>query len=96
MKVVVLMPRWISVKERLPEYKKTVLTTNGHGKVRILELRSKQEANWTWKQDRKWKHYNDITHWMELPEVPKKGEKSALKSAAETYAQLLAEKEGAT
>ena len=64
-------PKWISVKERLPEDQRSVLTVNGHGEIRIMGLWSKRGDEWTWVHNDRMMHYNDITHWMPLPEPPK-------------------------
>lgn len=62
---------WISVKDRLPEDQRSVLTLNGHGKIKIMCLWSKRGELWTWIYQERFVHYNDITHWMPLPEPPK-------------------------
>lgn len=65
------VPKWISVEERLPEDQRSVLTVNGHGEIRIMGLWSKRGDAWTWVHNDRMMHYNDITHWMPLPEPPK-------------------------
>ena len=65
------VPKWISVEERLPEDQRSVLTVNGHGEIRIMGLWSKRGDEWTWVHNDRMMHYNDITHWMPLPEPPK-------------------------
>jgi len=61
-------PKWISVKERLPEFERRVLVMNGHGDVFILAFWRKTENKWSWVDDAgHFKHYNNITHWMPLP-----------------------------
>lgn len=65
---------WISVKDRLPPHQgEKVLVSNGHGYVTILALWKKEDGNkWTWLDEQgHFKHTNDITHWMPLPEPPK-------------------------
>ena len=62
---------WISVKDRLPEDQRSVLTVNGHGEIRIMGLWSKRGDEWTWVHNDRMMHYNDITHWMLLPKMPK-------------------------
>lgn len=65
------VPRWIGVKERLPERGYKVLTVNGHGYIRIFALWKKTEREWCWIDDAgHFNHVNDITHWMEMPELP--------------------------
>ena len=63
--------KWISVKESLPEDQRSVLTVNGHGEIRIMGMWSKRGDEWTWVHNYRMMHYNDITHWMPLPEPPK-------------------------
>lgn len=67
-------PQWISVKNRLPKDKRNVLTINGHGEIKIMCLWSKRGELWTWIYQERFVHYNDITHWMPLPEPPKEAE----------------------
>lgn len=64
---------WISVKDRLPPDKgKSILVVDGHGHVRILAFWNKDDAEWKWlDQNGHFKHFNDVTHWMQLPEPPK-------------------------
>lgn len=62
------VPRWISVKERLPRCGERVLVCNG-GSVWEAYLSISH----------KWVRYEflwaiDVTHWMPLPEPPKEGE----------------------
>ena len=68
------MPRWISVEERLPEDQRDVLTVNGHGYIRMMGLFHKRGEQWTWLHDGRFKHYNDVTHWMPLPQTPKEAD----------------------
>lgn len=65
------VPKWISVEDRLPEDQRSVLTVNGHGEIRIMGLWSKCGDEWTWVHNDRMMHYNDITHWMSLPGIPK-------------------------
>lgn len=65
------VPKWISVKDRLPEDQRSVLTVNGHGEIRTMGLWSKFGDEWTWVHNFCTMHYNDITHWMPMPEPPK-------------------------
>ena len=65
------MPRWISVEERLPEDQKNILTVNGHREIRVMALWHKHGDSWTWILNERFRHFNDITHWMPLPEPPK-------------------------
>ena len=68
------MPRWISVKERLPEDHVRVLVCNDEGKMITAE---RAEDDWwhtycAYDVDR-WDALESgvITHWMPLPEPPK-------------------------
>lgn len=63
--------KWISVKEWLPDSRRNILTVNGHGVIRIMALYGHAEGKWKWIEDKKFKYYNDITHWMPLPDEPK-------------------------
>jgi uncharacterized low-complexity protein len=68
---------WISVKDRLPpDQGKKVLVANGHGYISVFALWKKEYGNkWTWIDEQgHFKHTNDITHWMPLPEPPKEGD----------------------
>lgn len=66
-------PKWTSVKDELPPNKgRLILTVNGHGYIRIAAFWGKNGENWKWVgTDCRVKHYNDITHWMPIPEPPK-------------------------
>ena len=63
--------KWISVEERLPEDQRNVLTVNGHGNIGIMGFWGMRGARLTWLHLGRLMHYNDITHWMPLPEPPK-------------------------
>ena len=54
---------WISVEERLPEPTYCVLVYGDEGEMEIDALG----------YDGEWMGYVDVTHWMPLPEAPKKG-----------------------
>ena len=64
------MPKWISVKDELPPRERNILAVNGHGRIKILAFWKKEEKRWTWIEDSRFTHWNDITHWMPLPEPP--------------------------
>jgi hypothetical protein len=69
-----MLMKWISVNDRLPPVQgKKVLVANGHGYISVFALWKKEYGNkWTWIDEQgHFKHTNDITHWMPLPEVPK-------------------------
>lgn len=65
-------PRWISVKERLPEKGVEVLTRDIYGKIRNRSLHVLRDGTNMFWPDRLFpgKH---ITHWMPLPEAPEEG-----------------------
>lgn len=65
----VVVPQWISVKDRLPEYGEIVWATDGV---------ESHEAIMT--KDNKWRvpmffWLSGVTHWMPLPEPPKAEQK---------------------
>lgn len=69
-------PKWIGVKERLPEMNEEVLIS--YGNTPFYKL-----AFLIHNGDRKWFHgtysnqeyqIDDVTHWMPLPEPPKENE----------------------
>lgn len=62
---------WISVKDRLPKDQKSVLIVNGHGVIKMASLWKKKSNEWVWLFNGEFKYFNDITHWMPLPEPPK-------------------------
>jgi len=63
-------PKWISVKSKLPPRELKVLAVNGHGYIKILAFWKKEKERWTWIEDSRFTHRNDITHWMPLPKAP--------------------------
>lgn len=65
-------PKWISIKDRLPERDRKVLVIDGHNGIRILAFWRKNGNEWEWITEtygisRK----NDVKMWMPLPEPPK-------------------------
>ncbi len=65
---------WISVKDRLPEYKKEVIihTPTYSGKpVRIGSLDCTDNNGHNWKSDGYLLSSNSVTHWQPLPKPPK-------------------------
>ena len=64
------VPKWISVKYELPPRELNILAVNGHGRIKIMALLRKVDKRWTWIEDSRLTHRNDITHWMPLPERP--------------------------
>lgn len=71
--------QWISVKDRLPEYHKKVLTrskmgTSGHS-FYVCELcMFDNELGWMFNDGFEAQDLIEITHWMPLPEPPKEVE----------------------
>lgn len=65
-------PRWISVKERLPEEGVWVLTRDIYGKIRNSSLYVLRDGTNMFWPNRLFpgKH---ITHWMPLPKAPEEG-----------------------
>ena len=61
--------RWISVTEKTPEYDMPQLALNADGDALIANY---AYGEWfdTWGQD------VEVTHWMQLPEVPEGGDKA--------------------
>lgn len=60
-------PKWISVKERLPDDKETVLTyKNGIVEVQVYEKERNGwiQGNWFWSMA-------TVSHWMPISEPPK-------------------------
>lgn len=61
------MTEWISVKNRLPEEYKKVLSYNGY-EMKIDYIVNAPEPIWACQLARE---ENNVTHWMPLPESPK-------------------------
>ena len=64
-----LSPRWISVEEELPKNKELVFITDGE----YTDTGFYEYTFDEWQPCEKW--LGDITHWMPLPQAPKKGGK---------------------
>ena len=68
-------PKWISVKERLPEYTKRVIVCDVRARNRYIGIWSLEkdpddgsdcwEDNCGW-----WQSFEEVTHWMPLTELP--------------------------
>ena len=58
-------PRWISVKERLPEEQQDVLVYLKRGGCAVDYFIPSRNDKWG---------YKDVTHWMPLPTPPKEDE----------------------
>lgn len=70
---------WISVKEKRPKYEQRVLVSTDDQKCAIAFLRNIYCEEWFLQfepyDDDVWdeEEFGMITHWMPLPEPPKKG-----------------------
>jgi len=58
------MSEWISVKDRLPEFEQDILICRDLGEARIVQTEEYQGSLY-WGTS-----YNNVTHWMPLPEPP--------------------------
>lgn len=73
------LPRWIPVEERLPEYGVRVLATDMYEEDDCTEIWTRKEypddpEDGCWIDDRGWWHaFDEVTHWMPLPEPPEVG-----------------------
>jgi hypothetical protein len=67
------MSEWISVKDRLPDYVQQVLVYRTECFVcEVMEYRNGSWNIWNGEYfDSFNSEFNDITHWMPLPEPPK-------------------------
>jgi hypothetical protein len=64
-----LAPKWISVKDRLPEEEKEVLCYLGNALGKGIVVAFRRHGDWYFDG---WK-CPTVTHWMPLPEPPKEG-----------------------
>ena len=69
------LPRWIPVKERLPEYGVRVLATDMYEGDDYTGIWTREEykddADGCWYDEHGWWHaFDDVTHWMPLPDRP--------------------------
>lgn len=64
------VPHWISVKDELPEVGVAVLTTTQNGTQRV----GCYEDGWWLADSPDLVRMGSITHWMPLPQPPKKGD----------------------
>lgn len=67
------VPRWISVEERLPppETKIYLIASHSPDGEQIVKT-----SVWAWDEIGEtgdWMNWNEVTHWMPLPEPPKEG-----------------------
>lgn len=65
-------PRWIRVEDELPKIGKEVLVLREDGEMQVAHQYNEEIARW-WSVDG-FPLKNNITHWMLLPQVPKKGD----------------------
>lgn len=68
------MNEWVSVKERMPAPKVTVLVVRGVGKQRRVDMcccgNTRNEHWWSITQNAQVPAWS-VTHWQPLPEMPK-------------------------
>lgn len=64
-------PHWISVDDELPKIGKDVLVLREDGEMQVAHQYNEEIARW-WSVDG-FPLKNNITHWMLLPQAPKKG-----------------------
>ena len=70
------LPRWIPVEERLPKYGVRVLATDMYEEDDCTGIWTREEypddpEYGCWIDERGWWHaFDDVTHWMPLPETP--------------------------
>lgn len=70
------LPRWISVKERLPKYGVRVLATDMYEEDDCTGIWTREEypddpEDGCWIDERGWWHaFDEVTHWMPLPKTP--------------------------
>lgn len=70
------VPRWIPVEERLPEYGVRVLATDMYEEDDCTGIWTREEypddpEDGCWIDERGWWHaFDEVTHWMRLPEPP--------------------------
>ena len=65
--------KWIPVSERLPEFRKEVLTCTDGGFIEIQSLEDSYDGYWE-NQNGDWTDLEEITAWMPLPEPYKESE----------------------
>ena len=69
------VPRWIPVEERRPEYNARVLTFDMRAKNKYIGIWTREkdpdDGNDCWFDSAGWWYaFDEITHWMPLPEPP--------------------------
>lgn len=60
-------PKWISVKDRLPENDQTVLCFNYNGEYKVLRW---NYVDWMWNSGIEWLTEEYVLYWMPLPQPP--------------------------
>lgn len=64
------MSEWISVKDKLPEEFEEVLTF-GSGEYEVLSFLDTKAIGKCWEDKGGWwRPFDEVTHWMPLPEPP--------------------------
>ncbi len=71
------MSEWISIKDRLPKLRQTILSTDGEVVAVTAYLYNDHTDSFFWKYFSSGcgccdTDMQDVTHWMELPKPPKK------------------------
>ena len=66
-------PHWISVEDELPKIGKDVLVLRKDGEMQVAHQYNETIARW-WSVDG-FPLKDNVTHWMPLPQAPKKGGK---------------------
>ena len=66
------VPKWISVKERLPVKQYRVIVRTGHNLVTTgwRSYHVDVKGGELWEVDEAHNYRNDVTHWMSLPNLP--------------------------
>ena len=66
------VPKWISVKERLPVKQYRVIVRTGHNLVTTgwRSYHVDVKGGELWEVDEAHNYRNDVTHWMPLPNLP--------------------------
>ena len=64
------VPKWVSVKERLPEKTITACLTYADGRAQVADW-THDKWGWDWWFYVDGEYDPEITHWMPLPEQPK-------------------------
>lgn len=62
-------PKWISVKDKLPENKQVVLVFNTYGEMAVCECKKDYQYFFILLDTSL--QIRDVTHWIDLPEPPK-------------------------